>query len=171
MPYNWKGKVDMTIDNHAQLDDIGWLILRELQLDARLSFHELGRRVGLSAPATAERVHKLEDSGIITGYGARVNAQQVGLPITAIIRMTTLKIALPQQPDDLIAIFPEMLECHRVTGTDSYILKIVVSSIAHLEQVINRLVPYGEPATSIVLSSLVSDEIIKQEAINDASSR
>jgi Lrp/AsnC family leucine-responsive transcriptional regulator len=161
----------MTIDNHALLDDIGWRILRELQLDARLSFHELGRRVGLSAPATAERVRKLEDSGIITGYGARVDAQQVGLPITAIIRMTTLKIALPQQPSDLIAIFPEMLECHRVTGTDSYILKIVVSSIAHLEQVINRLVPYGEPATSIVLSSLVSDEIIKQEAINDASSR
>jgi hypothetical protein len=71
----------------------------------------------------------------------------------------------------LIAIFPEMLECHRVTETDSYILKIVVFSIAHLEQVINRLVPYGEPATSIVLSSLVSGEIIKQEAINDALSR
>jgi Lrp/AsnC family transcriptional regulator, leucine-responsive regulatory protein len=161
----------MTIDNHALLDDIGWSILRELQLDARLSFHELGRRVGLSAPATAERVRKLEDSGIITGYGARVDAQRVGLPITAIIRMTTLKVALPQQPGDLIAIFPEMLECHRVTGTDSYILKIVVSSIAHLEQIINRLVPYGEPATSIVLSSLVSDEIIKQEATNDALSR
>jgi len=161
----------MTIDNHALLDDIGWRILRELQLDARLSFHELGRRVGLSAPATAERIRKLEDSGIITSYGARVDAQRVGLPITAIIRMTTLKVALPQQPGNLITIFPEMLECHRVTGTDSYILKIVVSSIAHLEQVINRLVPYGEPATSIVLSSLVSDEIIKQEAINDASSR
>ncbi|WP_220208589.1 Lrp/AsnC family transcriptional regulator [Reticulibacter mediterranei] len=158
----------MTIDSHALLDDIGWSILRELQLDARLSFHELGRRVGLSAPATAERVRKLEDSGIITGYGARVNAQRVGLPITAIIRITTLKVALPQQPGDLITIFPEMLECHRVTGTDSYILKIVVSSIAHLEQVINRLVPYGEPATSIVLSSLVSDEIIKQEAVNNA---
>jgi len=161
----------MTIDNHALLDDIGWRILRELQLDARLSFHELGRRVGLSAPATAERIRKLEDSGIITSYGARVDAQRVGLPITAIIRMTTLKVALPQRPGDLITIFPEMLECHRVTGTDSYILKIVVSSIAHLEQVINRLVPYGEPATSIVLSSLVSDEIIKQEATNDAFSR
>ncbi|GHO97808.1 AsnC family transcriptional regulator [Reticulibacter mediterranei] len=160
--------MNMTIDSHALLDDIGWSILRELQLDARLSFHELGRRVGLSAPATAERVRKLEDSGIITGYGARVNAQRVGLPITAIIRITTLKVALPQQPGDLITIFPEMLECHRVTGTDSYILKIVVSSIAHLEQVINRLVPYGEPATSIVLSSLVSDEIIKQEAVNNA---
>ncbi len=154
----------MTIDNHALLDDIGWQILRELQLDARLSFHELGRRVGLSAPATAERVRKLEDSGIITGYGARIDAQRVGLPITAIIRMTTLKVTFPQQPDEMSYIFPEMLECHRVTGTDSYILKIVVSSITHLEQVINRLVPYGEPATSIVLSSIISNEIIKQEA-------
>jgi Lrp/AsnC family leucine-responsive transcriptional regulator len=154
----------MTIDNHALLDDIGWQILRELQLDARLSFHELGRRVGLSAPATAERVRKLEDSGIITSYGARVDAQRVGLPITAIIRMTTLKVTFPRQPGEMSAIFPEMLECHRVTGTDSYILKIVVSSITHLEQVINRLVPYGEPATSIVLSSIISNEIIKQEA-------
>lgn len=156
----------MAFQNDFVLDEVGWRILRELQLDARLSFHELGRRVGLSAPAVAERVRKMEDNGIITGYGAKVNPQQVGLPITAIIRLTTLKTALPQQATDLITLFPELLECHRVTGTDSYILKVVVASIPHLEQVINRLVPYGEPATSIVLSSIVSGEILKQEACN-----
>lgn len=152
------------MQNNFLLDDIGWHILRELQLDARLSFHEIGRRVGLSAPAVAERVRKMEDGGIITGYGAKVDARKAGFSITAIIRITTLKIALPQRADELTAIFPELLECHRVTGTDSYILKVIVTSIAHLEQVINRLVPYGEPATSIVLSSIVSGEIIKQEA-------
>lgn len=68
------------------------------------------------------------------------------------------------QATDLIATFPELVECHRVTGTDSYILKVIVSSIPHLEQVINRLAPYGEPATSIVLSSIVSGEIVKREA-------
>ena len=68
------------------------------------------------------------------------------------------------QGTDLVSAFPELLECHRVTGTDSYNLKVIVSSIPHLEQVINRLVFYGEPATSIVLSSLVSGEIVKQEA-------
>ena len=70
---------------------------------------------------------------------------------------------LPQTAD-LIAAFPELLECHRVTGTDSYVLKVIVSSIPHLEQVINRLVPFGEPATSIVLSSIVSGEMVKREA-------
>jgi len=78
--------------------------------------------------------------------------------------MTTMKMPLPQGTD-LITTFPELLECHRVTGTDSYILKVIVSSIPHLEQVINRLVPYGEPATSIGLSSLVSEEIVKQQAL------
>ncbi len=154
----------MTFHDDPILDEIGWNILRELQRDARLSFHELGRRVGLSAPAVAERVRKMEDAGIITGYGAKVNPQKVGMPITAVIRMTTMRMPLPQAAD-LIAAFPELIECHRVTGTDSYILKVIVSSIPHLEQVINRLVHYGEPATSIVLSSLVSGEIIKLEAL------
>jgi Lrp/AsnC family leucine-responsive transcriptional regulator len=154
----------MTFHDDALLDEIGWSILRELQQEARLSFHELGRRVGLSAPAAAERVRKLEDAGIILGYGAKVNPQKVGLPITAVIRMTTMKMPLPQGTD-LISAFPELLVCHRVTGTDSYNLKVLVSSIPHLEQVINRLVPYGEPATSIVLSSLVEGQFVKQEAV------
>lgn len=161
----------MTLLNDFSLDEVGWHILRELQADARLSFHELGRRVGLSAPAVAERVRKMEDNGTIIGYGAKVNPRQVGLSIMAIIRLTTLKTALPQKAADLIAIFPELLECHRVTGTDSYIFKVVVASIPHLEQVINRLMPYGEPATSIVLSSIVTGEIIKQEACWDSENR
>jgi Lrp/AsnC family transcriptional regulator, leucine-responsive regulatory protein len=92
-----------------------------------------------------------------------VNPQKVGMPITAVIRMTTMRMPLPQAAD-LIAAFPELVECHRVTGMDSYILKVIASSIPHLEQVINRLVHYGEPATSIVLSSLVSGEAVKREA-------
>ncbi|GHO47071.1 Lrp/AsnC family transcriptional regulator [Ktedonospora formicarum] len=153
----------MAFHDDGLLDEIGWNILRELQQEARLSFHELGRRVGLSAPAVAERVRKMEDAGIILGYGAKVNPQKVGLPITAVIRITTLKMPLPQGTD-LVSAFPELLECHRVTGTDSYHLKVIVSSVSHLEQVVNRLVPYGEPATSIVLSSLISGESVKQEA-------
>jgi Lrp/AsnC family leucine-responsive transcriptional regulator len=161
--YKEKGENKMAFHNEHTLDDIGWSLLREVQQDARLSFHELGRRVGLSAPAVAERVHKMEDAGIITGYGAKVNPQKIGMPITAIIRMTAVKMHLPLAAN-LLATFPEVLDCHRVTGTDSYIIKVIVSSISHLEDVINRLVPYGEPATSIVLSSIVSGETIKQEA-------
>ncbi len=159
----------MTFHHENALDEIGWFILRELQQDARLSFHELGRRVGMTAPAVAERVRKMEDAGIIIGYGAKVSPQKMGMPITAVIRMTAIKTHLPETAD-FIASFPEVLECHRVTGADSYILKVIVSSIPHLEHVINRLVPYGEPATSIVLSSIVSGETVKPEACWDGTS-
>ncbi len=109
-------------------------------------------------------MRKLEDVGIITGYGAKVDAAKVGLPIMAIMRLTTPINPWPQA-DDLIAAFPELLEFHRVTGSDSYIFKVIVASIAHLELVINRLVPYGPLATTIVLSSPVPEEPIKQEAL------
>ncbi|QBD74730.1 Lrp/AsnC family transcriptional regulator [Ktedonosporobacter rubrisoli] len=153
----------MTFRDEHLLDAIGWRILQELQQEARLSFHELGRRIGLSAPAVAERVRKMEDCGLIMGYGAKVNIQKVGLGIIAFVRLTSFKASLPAK-DDLVILFPEVLECHRVTGTDSYVLKLALISIAHLEQVVNRLMPYGEPATSLVLSSIISDGVIRQEA-------
>src|SRR6266542_4039733 len=82
-----KWKVPMTIETNALLDHTGWRILCLLQNDGRLSFSEIGRQVGLTAPAVAERVRKLEDAGIITGYHAQVNPAKVGYPILAIIRI------------------------------------------------------------------------------------
>ncbi|GHO47198.1 Lrp/AsnC family transcriptional regulator [Ktedonospora formicarum] len=153
----------MTFKDDRPLDETGWSILRELQKDARLSFPELGRRVGLSTPAVAERVRKLEDAGVITGYGARVDAAKVGLPMTAFVRITTT----PQTEAGLRALMaelPELLECHRVTGNESFLLKLVVTSITHLEQVLNQLMGSGPVTTSIVLSTPLSGEPIKQEA-------
>lgn len=153
----------MTFKDDRLLDETGWSILRELQQDARLSFPELGRRVGLSTPAVAERVRKLEDAGVITGYGARVDATKVGLPMMAFVRITTT----PQTEAGLralIADLPELLECHRVTGHESFLLKLVVTSITHLEQVLNQLMISGPVTTSIVLSTPLSAEPIKQEA-------
>jgi len=153
----------MTFQQDYLLDQTGWRILEELQQDARLSFHELGRRVGLSSPVVTERVRKLEDAGIITGYGAKIDPSKVGLPVMAIIRLSTPINPWPHT-SDLIRESPEILEFYRVTGTDSYILKLVVSSIAHLELVIDRLAPHGPLTTSIVLSAPLSGESIKQEA-------
>jgi Lrp/AsnC family leucine-responsive transcriptional regulator len=85
----------------------------------------------LSQPAVTERVRKIEDTGIITGYGAKIDSSKVGLPIMAIMRLTTPINPWPQA-NDLIAEFPELLEFHRVTGSDSYIFKVIVASIAHL---------------------------------------
>src|SRR5260370_41934674 len=80
----------MALEIGKMLDETGWLLLQELQQNARLSYSELGQRVGLSAPAVADRIHKLEEAGIITGYRAEVNVSKLGLPITAIIRLASM---------------------------------------------------------------------------------
>ena len=142
------------------LDEIDRKILKELQQDARVSYAELGRRVGLTTPAVIERVRKLEDSGVIRGYRAEVDTAKVGLPITAFIRMSITGvdyshiIEVAEQSN-------EVLECHRGTGGDSFIMKVAVSSVEHLQELIDRLVPYGITTTTIVLSSPVKRRIIE----------
>lgn len=148
-------------ESEKLLDKIGWRLLHALQDNARLSYAELGRLVGLSTPATAERVRKMEDAGIITGYSAEVSAEQMGYPITAYVRMSIgggefTKITA------LLKKCREVVECHRVTGSGSFIIKVHVSSIAHLETLIDRLTPYGATETSIVLSSPVARRCLEQ---------
>ena len=149
----------MSLETERLLDDIGWHILQELQENARLSFAELGRRVGLSIPAVTERVHRMEDAGIITGYHADVNPEKVGFPITAFIRMNIMG-NVSSQIGELMKDLTEVIECHRSTGGDSFIMKVRVSTVAHLEHVIEKLLPYGTTTTSIVLSSPVTKRLI-----------
>jgi Lrp/AsnC family transcriptional regulator, leucine-responsive regulatory protein len=151
----------MSLENEKLLDDIGWHILRELQINARLSFAELGRRVGLSIPAVTERVHKMEDAGIITGYHAAINNEKVGLPITAFIRMS-ISGDVSARLTALVSELIEVVECHRGTGGDSFIMKVRVASITHLEHLIERLLPFGTTTTAIVLSSPVTQRFIEQ---------
>lgn len=153
----------MTLEYIKLLDEVGWRILIALQEDGRLSFAELGRRVGLSLPAVAERVRRLEEAGIITGYRAEVNMTKIGLAIMAFIRMNASKDQYPA----LIALLnrlPQVLECHHLTGSESFIIKIVVTSIADLESLIGQLSAFGQTTTSIVLSSPVLKRVIMREA-------
>jgi len=143
------------------LDAKGWALLRELQLDARLSFAELGRRVGLSTPAVADRVRNLEAAGVIVGYRAEVDPRKVGLPILAIVRLNVVGDVLPKVTA-LVRALPEVLECHRGTGGDSFTLKVAVATVAHLEALIDRLTPFGTTSTSIVLSSPVERRAIEK---------
>ncbi len=143
------------------LDEKGWAILRELQLDARLSFSELGRRVGLSTPAVAERVRNLQSAGVITGYRADVDPKRLGLPILAIVRLNVVGDVLPRVTA-LVRNLPEILECHRGTGGDSFTLKVAVATVAHLEALIDRLTPFGTTSTSVVLSSPVERRLIEK---------
>ena len=146
MPKNLKSKI--------RLDDVDRKLLHHLQQNGRLSFAELARRVTLTTPAVIERVRKLEDAGIITGYRAEVNPAKLGLPIVAFIRISVVgdvfvKVAAIAKDS------AEVLECHRGTGSDSFIMKVAVRSVQHLEELIDRLTPCGTTSTSIVLSSPV----------------
>lgn len=137
------------------LDEISWTILRALQENARLSYSELGRRVKLTPPAVAERVRRLEEAGVIVGYHAELDALRVGLPLTAFIRVK----CYGGRCSDLgtfVLDLPEVLECHRVTGEESYVMKVMTRSVDHLQELIDLLMPYGDTTTSVVLSSPVS---------------
>jgi Lrp/AsnC family leucine-responsive transcriptional regulator len=142
------------------IDEIDWKILRELQSNGRITFAELGRRVGLTTPAVIERIRKMEDARIITGYRAEIDTAKVGLPITAFIRMSISGVDY-SHIIEVAEESSEVLECHRATGGDSFIMKVAVSSVQHLQDLIDRLTPYGITTTSIVLSSPVKKRIIE----------
>ena len=143
-----------------QIDKINWKILSELQDDARISYAELGRRVGLTTPAVIERVRKLEDLGIITGYRAEIDPAKIGLPITAFIRMSITGIDY-SHIIETVNTSKEVLECHRGTGGDSFIMKVSVADVGHLQMLIDKLTPYGITTTSIVLSSPIKRRSIE----------
>jgi Lrp/AsnC family leucine-responsive transcriptional regulator len=151
----------MTLDNEKLLDSIGWKLLKELQEDARLSYAELGRRVGLTTPAVVERMRRMEEAGIIAGYRAEIDTKRVGFPITAFIRMN-VSGDVTARITQFVRELPEILECHKGTGGDSFIMKVAVSSVEHLESLIDKLTPYGTTSTSIVLSSPVERRVIEK---------
>jgi Lrp/AsnC family transcriptional regulator, leucine-responsive regulatory protein len=136
------------------LDATNRRILAELQSDARLSLAELGRRVGLSPPAVAERVQRLEAEGVLRGYRAEIDPRALGLALTAIIRVRPAPGQLANVAD-LARETSEVVECHRVTGDDCYFMKAHVRDVTHLEEVIDRFVVLGQTTTSIVQSSPV----------------
>ena len=152
----------MTSQTQRPLDALDWQILRELQQEARLSYNALARRVGLSAPAVAERVRRLEEAGVIVGYRAEVDPAKVGLQVMAVVQLhcapgkCLLKTASA-------ADYPEILEVLKVSGPYCTVLKIVAASIPHLEQFFERLGQHGELQTSMVWSSALSRRVIDWE--------
>ena len=142
------------------IDDIDWKILEELQKNARTSFAEIGRRINLTTPAVIERIRKLEDAQIITGYRAEIDTSKIGLPITAFIRMSISGVDY-SHIIKTVENSSEVLECHRGTGSDSFIMKVAVADVGHLQNLIDKLTPYGITTTSIVLSSPVKRRIIE----------
>ena len=138
----------------AAIDATNRRLLEQLQADARLSLAELGRRVGLSSPAVADRLQRLERDGVITGYHAEVDPRALGISLAVVIRIRPAPRAL-RKVAELARDTPEIVECHRITGEDCFFMKAHVRDVEHLEEVIDRFVVFGQTTTSIVQSSPV----------------
>ncbi len=129
-------------------------LLQELDVNARLSLAELGRRVGLSPPAVADRLERLEEDGVIGGYRTEIDPRALGYELAVVLRIRPAPREL-KKVAELAQRTPEVVECHRITGDDCYLMKAHVRDVGHLEEVIDRFAVYGQTTTSIVQSSPV----------------
>lgn len=132
------------------MDQIDTVILRQLQLNAKISMKELATIVHLSSPAVIERVKKLEEQGTIKGYTTKLNLKNLDRSIQAIVLFKSIDC---KNLSNFCHAHPDVLECYRVAGEISYIVKLATYSVETLEQFIDDAMPYGTPSTNIVLSS------------------
>jgi len=133
----------------VNLDATDWAILGVLQENGRISLTELGKRVNLSASAATERVRRLEESGVVTGYRADVDLAKAGYPVLSIVRLK-----FPGNRHEplhrLLEKRAEILECLRTTGDDCYVLKVAATSMPHLEELMDELAGLGSTTTDVV---------------------
>jgi Lrp/AsnC family transcriptional regulator, leucine-responsive regulatory protein len=127
-------------------------IIEALQANARAPLSELGRTIGLSQPAISERVKRLEEAGVIEGYAAKINPRALGLGLTAIIRLQTTHEHIKTCLKRFVEI-PHIIEVHRVTGDDCFVLKVLVPAPEDLETIVDRIAGFGAVTTSLVLRS------------------
>jgi Lrp/AsnC family leucine-responsive transcriptional regulator len=140
---------------NGQIDGIDQLILHSLVEDARISTAEIARKVGLSAPSVAERIKRLEEAGVITGYTATIDPRALGLELTAWLRIRPMPGQFHKVANILNKI-PAVVECDRITGEDCFIARAHVRSVAELEALIDEIIPYAMTNTSLVQSSPVA---------------
>ena len=145
------------------LDDVNRQVLRELQTDGRIGMAELGRRIGMSAPAVAERVQRLERAGVIAGYHAEIDPARVGYPVAAVVRIRPAPGQLQRIPE-VARETAEVVECYRITGEDCFLMKLYLRRMEDLEEILDRFTPYGLTTTSIIHSAPVRRRGVPLEA-------
>jgi Lrp/AsnC family leucine-responsive transcriptional regulator len=153
----------MATNLRSGVDSTNLRLLAELQADARLSLAELGRRVGLSSPAVADRLARMEEEGVIRGYRAEVDPRALGFALSVVIRIRPAPREL-RKVADVARDTPEIVQCDRVTGEDCYVMRAHVRDVEHLEEVIDRFAIYGQTTSSIVQSSPVPLRAVSLEA-------
>ncbi|APD05662.1 HTH-type transcriptional regulator LrpB [Flavobacteriaceae bacterium UJ101] len=144
-----------------KLDSINWAILEIIQENARLSYAEIGRKVGLTAPAVSDRIQKMEDAEIITGYRTIVNYKEVGFYLEAIITLKTFRGKLNGFLEKVKTI-EEVKSCKRITGYENVVMKVIFKDHQHMEEIIDVFNNYGEVKTYIVLSDTIVDRSVKK---------
>ena len=144
----------MATNLRPTLDATNLRLLAELQDDARLALAELGRRVGLSSPAVADRLARLEEAGVIRGYRADIDPRALGYALGVVIRIRPAPREL-HKVAELAQRTPEVVECHRITGEDCYFMKAYVRDVEHLEEVIDQFAVFGQTTSSIMQTSPV----------------
>ena len=147
---------------NIKVDDLSLKILKCLQKNARVTFVEIGREVGLTSPAVAERVKKMEDVGIIENYKTIVSHTQLGYQLKAMITVRAF-VGKLKPFLDVVKTFDEVLNCYRITGNENIIMEVVLKDQFHLEKFIDKLITYGETRTHIVLSDVISNTTVLKQ--------
>lgn len=140
------------------LDSIDLALLQALSSEARLSIAALARRVGLSAPSVSERLKRLEESGAIEGYAAKINPRALGYQLAAWLRIRPIPGQLPKVAE-IVRSLPQIVSCDRITGEDCFIAQALVRSVEDLESLIDKIIPYATTNTSIIQSSPVEPRL------------
>jgi len=144
-----------------KVDSINWKILELLQANARRSNTEIANHVGISSPAVAERIRKLEDAGIIEGYNTKVEPFELGYQLRALITVRAFMGRLKPFLEKVKS-FDEVINCYRITGNENIVMEVILHNQKHLEKFIDQLITYGETKTQIILSNVIDDKPIKQ---------
>lgn len=150
----WRKSTDL-------VDEAGWRILDELQKNARISFKQLAEKVNLSPTAVIERVKRMEEEGIITGYRAMIDPRKVGYHLSALLSLSTNYGNPEQIVNDALAEIPEVIACWSITGTNDFLMEIQVPSLEFLEELLTSLAKHGRLTTSIVLPKSVQKRLIR----------
>ena len=129
-------------------------LLRLLRDDPRGSVSEMARRIGMSAPAVRERIQRLEEAGIIRGYRVELDARALGYPISAFVRVRPMPGKLAKI-GELAGRLPQVVECHRITGEDCFVMRVYLERLEDLDPLLDRFLAYGQTTTSLVQSSPV----------------
>ncbi|QUX91078.1 Lrp/AsnC family transcriptional regulator [Marinomonas sp. A3A] len=136
------------------MDKTNWKLLKLLEQNGRLTYAELGKMVHLTAPAVAERVRKLEESGVITGYSVQVNLEKAGIPITALVECQVYRTK-EREFKALVMGLDEVIECYNVTGPYAFVLKVGVKSMSKLDALLERLIDLSDTNTMMIMTTPV----------------